>query len=50
MSKYVKQHVQHSVGMTSYLREKIRRPKGKQARDSQRGDKQRWVGLRVGQK
>lgn len=38
MSKYIKQHIQHSVGMTSYLKEKIRRPEGKEARDSQRGD------------
>lgn len=38
MSKYIKQHIQHRVGMTSYLKEKIRRPEGKEARDSQRGD------------
>lgn len=41
----MKQSVQSSVGMTSYLKEKIRRPEGKANRDPQKGDKKRRAGL-----
>lgn len=50
MSQDMKQHFEKRVGMTSYLKETISPPEGKEARDSQRGDYQGWVGLRVGQK